>query len=176
MDPATGRYVESDPLGLRGGSNSTYDYVRGSPVTSSDPLGLLVRGNGWSGPQWRDIQNAENKIRNELRRSCSCHKNSSDDSCIPCELVDVLLSRLDTVTVGYAPLAGNCGFTPPGQSAGLFLSEVAWDKGRCPRCLTINLFHELLHTTGLQDDPGPAPLGPVYDLERGCMNNLCRGR
>ena len=39
-EPGTGRYVESDPIGLRGGV-STYGYVGGSPLAFSDALGLL---------------------------------------------------------------------------------------------------------------------------------------
>lgn len=40
FDPATGRYITSDPIGLAGGSFSTYDYVNGQPTRYSDPDGL----------------------------------------------------------------------------------------------------------------------------------------
>ncbi|MEM7084222.1 MAG: RHS repeat-associated core domain-containing protein [Pseudomonadota bacterium] len=50
-DPSTGRYLESDPIGLLGGIN-TYDYARQSPLNMVDPrgesplavLGALVGG------------------------------------------------------------------------------------------------------------------------------------
>lgn len=53
-DPAIGRYVQSDPIGLAGGVN-TYVYAN-DPLTQIDPFGLMGRGSGASqsrpSPAW----------------------------------------------------------------------------------------------------------------------------
>ncbi len=177
-DPLTAKYVESDPLGLRAGVN-TYAYAGADPVWSSDPSGLLVQGDGWKDQEWKDIENAAAKIRKELEK-CSCPKGGS---CAPCNLAPALLNRLDTMIVAYAPLAGDCSWTPPAHEIlGFFVSRVPWDrvpgKSCRPGCLTSDIYHELLLTTGQVTDnsTGPGvnePPAPV--LERECIGHLCKG-
>jgi RHS repeat-associated protein len=170
-DPATGRYAQSDPVGLNGGIN-TYAYVQDDPTESSDPRGLLKRGSGWSNPQWAGIKQAESTIRQELSKSCSCHATSSANGCIPCDWVGNLLGQLDRSVVSEAPLGDDCGVGAiPGNQ--IYLSPVAFTK-RC-NCLASTLYHELLHNTGLDHDnvtPGPEP--GVDTMERRCMGHLCR--
>ncbi len=61
-EAATGRYVESDPIGLRGGNN-TYSYVRSAPLTSFDKFGLIDINyfpDNWY--DWNDISDkADNR-------------------------------------------------------------------------------------------------------------------
>src|SRR5690348_16320930 len=42
-EPQTGRYIESDPIGLRGGAN-TFSYGDGTPLVSIDRTGLIPAG------------------------------------------------------------------------------------------------------------------------------------
>jgi RHS repeat-associated protein len=43
-DPQTGRYIESDPIGLHGGSLSTYTYIGDGPLAGRDIFGLKADG------------------------------------------------------------------------------------------------------------------------------------
>ena len=40
-NPAIGRYIESDPLGIEEGENHLYVYVENNPIVNSDPWGLM---------------------------------------------------------------------------------------------------------------------------------------
>lgn len=56
-DPQTGRYIQSDPIGLEGESLSTYAYVDNDPVGYVDPEGLTkfrmgVKPPGMKPPRW----------------------------------------------------------------------------------------------------------------------------
>ncbi|QGX39338.1 RHS repeat-associated core domain-containing protein [Permianibacter aggregans] len=53
-DPVTGRYIESDPIGLSDGVN-TYGYVQQMPTQLKDPLGLFCVPMWDSESDWMDI-------------------------------------------------------------------------------------------------------------------------
>jgi RHS repeat-associated protein len=60
-DPALGRYIEADPIGLAGGTN-LYGYVGQNPVTRSDPLGLCSSATPGSPPNDNPFSFWENLV------------------------------------------------------------------------------------------------------------------
>ena len=64
-DPATGRFLQRDPIGIRGGLN-VYLYTDGNPVLSIDPTGL-----GWLKRIWDNAVKIAKKIAGKLTgKSC----------------------------------------------------------------------------------------------------------
>ena len=68
-DPATGRYITPDPIGLDGGFN-LYSYVGNNQKNSVDPLGLLTEayheatGGGWKAPPKPPYGGGGNMVKN----------------------------------------------------------------------------------------------------------------
>ncbi len=50
-DPAVGRYISADPIGIKGGIN-LFAYVENNPVNSIDPMGLSGCGPGERWGDW----------------------------------------------------------------------------------------------------------------------------
>lgn len=68
--PASARYVQSDPIGIKGGIN-TYAYVEGNPVMLTDMLGLDPWGRT---PSWPSVDSAAKAAL------CSCKNESFSKS------------------------------------------------------------------------------------------------
>jgi RHS repeat-associated protein len=74
-DPAVGGYPESDPIGLMGGSLSTYAYAGGNPISNSDPSGLVSPVEEWQFAQ--SIQPSPIQIvRGTPANACTCHTSA----------------------------------------------------------------------------------------------------
>ncbi|MCG8529819.1 MAG: RHS repeat-associated core domain-containing protein [Desulfovibrionales bacterium] len=81
-DPATGFFIQRDPLGLRGGDVDVYGYCLDDPVNLVDPLGLMGR--------WKDVpQDEKDDLRQRTRRwgdVMESHKDNPHPIQTPLEL------------------------------------------------------------------------------------------
>ena len=69
-DPKTGRYIEPDPIGLKGGAN-VYSYALNNPLKYTDPKGLESCNGQWRVEKWeREATNWYGCICYWLCRSC----------------------------------------------------------------------------------------------------------
>jgi RHS repeat-associated protein len=73
LDAKTGRYTQSDPIGLRGGWNR-FSYVEGNPLSNTDPLGLAVEWTGGVKTFGATAGVGGQLIRFELESQCMCGK------------------------------------------------------------------------------------------------------
>ncbi|TXI47418.1 MAG: DUF4329 domain-containing protein, partial [Lysobacter sp.] len=145
-DASTGRYVQSDPIGLDGGM-STYSYAESNSLISIDRLGLLSEGGIInSTPESCDIctaprpggqQSMEAVARIVLKRIYVMSKNKNIEICgLICQ---------DAVS-------GRFFSAPPTLGSGIACSP---STNRCPRCSK---------TTGWWHTHG-APEGDKWDAE-----------
>jgi RHS repeat-associated protein len=145
-DPALGRYVTADPIGLVGGVN-LYSYVNGNPSNETDIKGLLIPGRDCGKKQEDQIKKAEEEIQKELDKGCSeCIKGA----CIPCKYLEKLRQVIGTVIVScirWDP-KGNCAEENPV----LNIEPGGFTNQKKCGCLKSVIYHEMLHATGLGNE------------------------
>lgn len=145
-DPSTGRYIESDPIGLDGGLN-TYAYVDGNPTIRIDASGLdwaTSSGMTWDwlsgtgsvdrsfGPGSSPVTEMKNAPGVQAARDLFDRKNKNNSNC-DC-------GELDPVT-NFAASFGlkglwSAGFNPTQQFIGSYRVDIFSYEG-CKRLIII---------------------------------------
>jgi RHS repeat-associated protein len=158
-DSKIGRYLTSDPIGLKAGL-STFSYVSNSPLQGIDPDGL-IRIDSSCSANAAALLDAEKKIKAKLNECCGdC--GSGKGGCMKCEDAKKILGLLDSMQVscsqgnrvpsgsfdsGGNMIYGNrdaCGFQ---AGIGFYITPIGFDKKKCG-CLEATMLHESMHVIG----------------------------
>ena len=89
--PETGRYIESDPIGLEGGLN-TFGYVEATPLTKSDPEGKQAYGPFGFDPSAGSVSSGESLMA--AQGSLGLGVSSTDicvQNCLAWKTINLLL-------------------------------------------------------------------------------------
>jgi hypothetical protein len=123
-DASIGRYTKSDPIGLRGGTN-TYGYVEGNPLYGIDPLGLVNWSGSFGGIAGVDGAGA-GFFRFDLTSECKCGRQVR------------IKGYMSTVAVGIG-----AKYTGSGGSASFY------DYAECPDAGIANGFADMVSASNI---------------------------
>jgi len=115
-DPATGRFLQRDPIGILGGLN-VYEYVQNRPASAVDPDGLVPIET----PPWPP---GESPFRPQPKPKPPKKPKPRPET--PNEELDRISRRLNYLAAGFGSCAGLTLWFPPAAGAFAVGSGIAW--------------------------------------------------
>lgn len=160
-EAGTGRYIESDPLGLADGP-ATFGYAGANTILKRDSKGLAVNEIvGFDPPKADLVKGAIDKAIETIKncKGCVC-RGQPDGYCITEPQRQALIATLSTMTVEYnsvpAYRPSDCG-QRRGANFVVLYDPAFSDRGCClnktPNALAAALTHEAAHILDLPKHP-----------------------
>ncbi|MES2672551.1 MAG: RHS repeat-associated core domain-containing protein [Pseudomonadota bacterium] len=167
---AMGRYVQSDPIGLKGGI-STFQYAAGAPTLNVDTNGRAHISGFTNANREAQVVRGLAEAREKIAK---CQMGDCYPGLEPYFMTDAdrrrILENLMTMTVVYDPNLTACGFARQFQSTEIVIGPATF-TGAC--CLAATLAHEADHLgSNWGNGRGNTEKRPEY-IEEKCFG--CKG-